>query len=156
MSALLTSLVYWHWFILGVVLMAAEALLPGSFLIWFGAGALATGILVFLAPALPWQAQWVAFAVISLASIVWWRRHGGRFARQPSHPTLNQRGAGYVGRRFTLAEAIVDGVGRLHVDDTMWRIEGADLPAGATVIVIGVDGNALRVAASAPDHAAGH
>lgn len=156
MSALLTSLVFWHWFILGVVLMAAEALLPGSFLIWFGVGALATGSLLFLLPTLPWQAQWIAFAVISLASIVAWRRHGGRLARDDSHPTLNQRGAQYVGRRFTLQEAIVDGVGRLHVDDTMWRIEGVDLPAGAAIMVIGVDGNALRVAACAPDPAPGH
>jgi membrane protein implicated in regulation of membrane protease activity len=156
MSALLTSLVFWHWLTLGVVLMTAEALLPGGFLLWFGAGALATGVLLLLVPALPWQAQWVAFAVISLVSIVWWRRHGGSLARPHSHPALNQRGAQYVGRRFTLSEAIVDGVGRLHVDDTMWRVEGVDLPVGAAVMVIGVDGNALRVVVCDPDAGAGH
>lgn len=145
MSVLLESLVFWHWLILGVMLMIAETMLPGSFLLWFGIGAVATGALLWLAPSLGWQVQLLFFALISVTAIILWRRHRTASPGHTSHPTLNQRGLNYVGRRFTLSDPIVDGVGRLHVDDTMWRIDGDDLPAGTTVVVIGADGTVLKV-----------
>lgn len=144
MSAL-TSLVYWHWLILGIALMTAEALLPGSFLVWFGVGALATGIALLVVPALGWELQLILFALVSGASIIAWRRYRAAHPETSSHPTLNQRGAQYIGRRFTLHKPIVDGVGRLHVDDTQWRIEGPDLPAGTQVTVTSSEGNVLKV-----------
>jgi len=145
MNAALTSLGYWHWFILGVVLLIAEALLPGAFLVWFGVGAVVTGVALLAIPTLAWQVQLVSFALVSLGALVAWRRHAARHPETSSHPALNQRGAQYVGRRFTLSDPIVDGYGRLHVDDTMWRVAGPDLPAGTHVTVIGVDGTVLRI-----------
>lgn len=141
----LATLEYWHWFIAGATLMIAETLLPGSFLIWFGMGALVTGVLLWAAPGVGWEAQLACFAVVSMLSIVAWRQYRIRHPEPTSHPTLNKRGLAYVGRRFTLADPIVDGVGRLRVDDTLWKITGPDFPAGTHVTVIGVEGNALRV-----------
>ena len=40
---------------------------------------------------------------------------------------------------------IVNGVGKLHVDDSQWRISGADVPAGTQVRVVAADGSTLRV-----------
>jgi len=40
---------------------------------------------------------------------------------------------------------IVDGRGRVRVDDTVWLVEGPDLPAGARVQVTGVANTLLRV-----------
>jgi hypothetical protein len=60
-------------------------------------------------------------------------------------PWLNRRGQQYVGRQFTLAEAIVDGRGKLRVSDTMWKVRGPDLPAGSHIRVTGVDGATLTV-----------
>lgn len=146
MNGLLESLIYWHWFVLGVILMIAEALFPGSFLLWFGVGALATGIALLIVPSLIWQVQLTLFALVSLAAIVYWRRYRAVHPETTSHPALNQRGAQYIGRRFTLEEAVVDGIGRLHVDDTFWRVEGPELPAGTPITVVGVDGTLLRIA----------
>ena len=53
----------------------------------------------------------------------------------------------YVGRHFTLTAPIVDGVGKLQVDDSSWKIMGQDLPAGAHVKVVGTEGTMLRVEA---------
>jgi inner membrane protein len=145
MSGILDSLVYWHWLILGVALMIAETLMPGSFLLWFGVGATATGIVVWLIPTLSWQIQLVFFALVSMTVIILWRRYRNANPDVTSHPTLNQRGLTYIGRRFTLNEPIVDGVGRAHVDDSMWRITGDDLPAETTVVVIGAEGTVLKV-----------
>ena len=40
---------------------------------------------------------------------------------------------------------IVNGRGRIRVDDTYWRAEGQDQPAGARVRVVAVDGVVLKV-----------
>ncbi len=146
MSEVLTALSPWHWLLAAVALMIAEALMPGVFLLWFGGGAAATGLLLWLWPAMSWQLQWVFFALVSITSIVVIRRYRDRHPEQTSHPTLNQRGMSYVGRRYTLVEPIVDGYGKLHVDDTSWKICGENLPAGTHVKVIGVEGTVLRVA----------
>jgi membrane protein implicated in regulation of membrane protease activity len=64
---------------------------------------------------------------------------------QSNKVRLNRRAEIYLGRTFTLERPIVDGRGRLRVDDTVWLVEGPDLPAGARVQVIGVDNTLLRV-----------
>jgi len=151
MMELFARLGPWHWFIAGVVLMIAETLLPGTFLLWFGVGALVVGVALLVVPALAWQGQLVLFAVVSAATIVAWRRYRAAHPETTSHPALNRRGAQYVGRRFTLTEPIVDGVGRLHVDDTWWRVAGPDLPTGTHVTVVGAEGTVLTV-----ERAAGH
>ena len=52
---------------------------------------------------------------------------------------------GYVGRSFTLKEPIVDGRGKLAIEDTVWEIEGPDLAAGTRVKVTAVSGMSLIV-----------
>jgi len=69
-----------------------------------------------------------------------------RIRVRPSRPHLNRRAEGYIGRTFTLERPIVDGRGRLRVDDTMWLVEGPDLPAGTRVQVTSVNNTLLRVA----------
>jgi inner membrane protein len=46
---------------------------------------------------------------------------------------------------FTLEGAIVDGRGRLKVDDTVWLVSGPDLPAGTHVRVIGAESTVLQI-----------
>ena len=139
------SIEFWHWGILGFVLLAAEMLLPTGFvLIWIGAAALITGAAAWLVPSLGWQVQLVMFGVLSVVSFFAWRRfHPQNLASD--QPTLNRRGHSYVGRTFTLDTPIENGVGKLHVDDSQWRINGGDAPAGTQVRVVAVDGTTLKV-----------
>jgi membrane protein implicated in regulation of membrane protease activity len=139
------TLVFWHWFVLGVVLLIAEILLPtGFFLLWIGAAAILVGALAWLLPAIAWEIQAVLFGVLSIVSFFVWRRFspGNPVSDQPS---LNRRGHSYVGRTFTLDAPIVNGVGKLHVDDSQWRITGPAAPAGSQVRVVAVDGATLQV-----------
>ena len=46
---------------------------------------------------------------------------------------LNRRIEALVGRVYTLDKPIVDGVGAVRIDDTVWRVSGADQPAGSRV-----------------------
>lgn len=60
-------------------------------------------------------------------------------------PDLNRRGKQYSGRVVPLVEAIETGRGRVRLGDTVWTVEGPDLPAGAMVRIVGSDGVVLRV-----------
>jgi membrane protein implicated in regulation of membrane protease activity len=140
------ELLFWHWFLLGLVLLIAEVVLgAGYFLIFVAAAALIVGVGAWVLPAaFGWEAQLVLFGVLSVASFFVWRRFspGNPVSDQPS---LNRRGHSYVGRTFTLAAPIVNGVGKLHVDDSQWRISGADADVGTQVKVVAVDGATLKV-----------
>ncbi len=143
--SLIWPLQSWHWLLLGVGLAIAEALLPGAYLIWFGVASGLVGLAMLALPTLAWQAQFILFAALSLALILLWRRYGGLQAESLDHPNLNRRGMQYVGRRFTLDDPLVNGHGKIRVDDTTWKVVGDDAPAGALVEVDGVEGTQLRV-----------
>lgn len=139
------QLVYWHWWVAGLVLLTLEALAPGAIFLWIGVSALAVGGMVFVAPGTDWKLQCTVFAVLSIVTVVAWRK----LRPQPAsdRPALNRRGESYVGRQFTLEQPIVNGTGKLRVDDSQWRIAGPDLPAGARVRVTSADGATLHVEA---------
>ncbi len=141
----LETLEFWHWWIFAVVLLILEVFAPGSFFLWMGASAGVVGGMLFVFPGMDWKLQWFVFAVLSVASILLWRNHLRKHPTETDQPMLNRRGEQYVGRIFTLAEPIVNGIGKIHVDDSTWKIEGVDCGAGEQVEVIGVDGVVLKV-----------
>lgn len=134
----------WNWFILGGVLLVLEIVAPGTFMLWLGLSALVVG-LVSLLVAWPWQAQLVAFAVLSIASIILWRRFSPKQQEVRAQPFLNRRTEGFVGRTFTLERPIVDGSGTVRIDDTIWQVRGPDSPSGSRVKVTDADGATLYV-----------
>jgi len=146
---------YWHWWILALVLLIIEMLAPSTVFLWMGIAAGVVGLVLWLVPDLGWEYQLLIFAVFSLASIVLWIGFFKNRIKASDEPTLNRRGQQYVGRILTLEQPIVNRRGSAHIDDTIWRISGPDLPAGTTVIVTGVAGTTLQVkdksATSEPD-----
>ena len=67
MSAL-SAFGVWSWFILGLVLLAVEMAMPGFFMLWLGIAAVLTGVLTLFVT-LPWQAEFVVFAVLSVIAL---------------------------------------------------------------------------------------
>ena len=57
------------------------------------------------------------------------------------------RQLGYVGRSFTLKQPIVNGRGKLTIEDTVWEIEGPDMEAGTRIKVTAVNDMMLVVEA---------
>jgi len=139
------QLTYWHWWILGALLIILEVFAPGAFFLWLGIAAGVVGGLVLLMPNLSWEYQVLSFSVLSVVSIIIWRKYFRQTAADTDQPALNRRGEQYVGRLFTLQEPIVNGNGKIRVDDSTWKIEGKDCAAGTRVKVTGVDGTILRV-----------
>lgn len=139
----------WSWWVLGLILLAAEILIPGVFLIWIGIAAIIVGCLSLLLwndPFWVWQTQILVFAVLAVGAAVLGRRIMAR-SEDSDEPLLNRRGESLVGRTATLSEPISEGRGRIRIDDTMWVVNGPDLPVGARVRVIESTGRELRVEA---------
>jgi len=145
MSDYFSTLLFWHWWLLGLVLVVVEMVAPGFFLLWIGLAAGVTGLVLFMVPGMSWQVQFVLFGVLALASVAAARYYVRRNPIGTEDATLNRRGSQYIGHVFNLDEAIVNGVGKVKVGDGWWRAQGPDLPAGARVKVVGVDGNMLKV-----------
>lgn len=135
----------WHWWILAVALVILEVFAPGAFFLWLGIAAGVVGGLVYLMPHISWEYQILIFSVLSVVSIVVWRKFFRTSPTDTDQPALNRRGEQYVGRLFTLEEPIVNGLGKIRVDDSTWKIHGDDCTAGTRVEVTGVDGTVLRV-----------
>jgi membrane protein implicated in regulation of membrane protease activity len=136
----LQHIVFWHWWILAGVLLILELTSPVFFFLWLGFSAAAVGFLLLVFPAIPVEAQLVLFGILSVVAVLAWRKYREVRPPQSDQPLLNRRGQQYTGRVFTLGHAIVNGVGKVEVDDSTWRVKGPDLPAGTSVRVIGVDG----------------
>lgn len=139
------QLAHWHWWILAAVLIILEVFAPGAFFLWLGLAAAAVGGIVYLVPDMSWEFQVLSFSVLSVISIIVWRKFFRQTPADTDQPALNRRGEQYVGRLFTLKEPITDGLGKIRVDDSTWKIKGEDCPVGTQVEVTGVDGTILRV-----------
>ncbi|GAB4071405.1 NfeD family protein [Ancylobacter sonchi] len=141
---LLAEIGIWIWFIVAGLLLLGELLLPGAQLIWLGVAALATGLVVPLFE-IGWQGQVAVYVVLAFVMLLLGRRLFPRVPKASDRPFLNRRTEALIGRAFVLREPIAGGVGQVRVDDTVWRVVGEDCPAGARVIVTGVDGATLKV-----------
>ena len=142
---MLEQLGHWHWWILAAALIILEVFAPGAFFLWLGIAAVAVGGVVYVSPEMDWEYQILLFSVLSVISIVIWRKYFRSTPGDTDQPHLNRRGEQYVGRVFTLDEPVSDGMGKIRVDDSTWKIRGEDCPAGTQVEITGVDGTILQI-----------
>ena len=142
---------YYLWWILALLLIAGELLVPGYFLLWIGLAAAAMGVLLWVVPTVGLLAQAIVFGLLAFAACLvyarWVRPKLER--RAPGSERLNRRAEQMIGQRYELIEAIVNGRGKARVGDGQWLVSGPDLPVGSTVEVIGVDAGTLQVRATA-------
>ena len=145
MSEFITNLQYWHWWILAIVCLSIEIFAPGAVFIWFSASATVLGLIVWMLPDLNWQWQITLFGVLSVLSILGWRLYKKKVPEVDAHPALNKRGEELIGRTFTLNTPINNNYGKIHVDDTMWKVQGDDCEVGQKVKVTSLTGTTLNV-----------
>jgi len=144
MSYFLQHLTWWHWMVLAVLLAAAETFLPGAVAIWFAAAAAVIGLLLVVIP-IPWQWQLIGFGVLGIVALLLFRSYRQKHPQADEQPNLNLRGRQYIGTELVLIEPIEQGSGKARLGDGVWKVAGPELPAGARVRVVGVDGTILKV-----------
>jgi inner membrane protein len=147
---MLTNLAtHYGWWLLALLLIGAEILAPGFFMLWIGIAAAVMGLIVLIFPDLMFPMEVVLFVLLSLAScFLYWKFIRHVRDAVTDQPLLNRRAEQYVGRKYILDSAIVNGHGKARVGDSLWMVEGPELPAGSPIEVVSVDGTTLKVRAA--------
>lgn len=64
----------WHWFVLGVLLMLSELMLPAFAALWFGIGAIMVGVLYWMFPMMGFTTQIITWIILSvLCTLLWFK-----------------------------------------------------------------------------------
>ncbi|HYC75515.1 NfeD family protein [Brevundimonas sp.] len=137
---------YWIWLALGVILLAVEAAFSTEWLLWPAVAAGVVAVVTALGLPLGVLGEILLFAVLTVAATLLSRRLIQRV--NPSDaPDINARDGRLIGQRAQVAQAFVDGRGRVFVSGAEWpaEIEGAAPLVGESVIVEGIDGPRLKV-----------
>ena len=133
------------WACLALLLIAAEVIAPGVFMLWLGIAAAVVFAVVLLVPGIPTPVQAMGFIVLSYVFIFVYRRYFRRLDEQTDKPLLNRRAEQFVGKVFVLDSAIVNGSGRIKTGDALWTVHGPELPVGTRVRVTSADSMVLQV-----------
>ena len=139
----------WLWLIGGVVLLIAEVIAPGFFLVFVGAAAIAAGIFTVLF-GLGTVAQLALFALYAVLAVMIGRRFYGSTASGPATLHLNDPSRRLVGKVATVVSAVDEHSGRVRLGDGEWSARGGPAAVGERVRITGVDGNCLTVEAERP------
>jgi membrane protein implicated in regulation of membrane protease activity len=139
----------WLWLIGGTVLLIAELIAPGYFLMFIGAAALATGILSLVLP-LVLAVQLGIFAVLAIvvARVGGKRAYASRYDHS-SDPLLNNPAGRLLGRIVIVTETVDRNGGRVRVGDGEWSARGGPAAIGERVRIVDIEGNCLKVE---PEH----
>ena len=134
----------WIWAIAGILLLIAEIIAPGFFLIFIGIAAVLTGLFTLLFD-LGLAPQLILFAVYAGLAVMigqrWYGEPGGKDERH----AINDPARRMIGRTVTVVTDVDDHGGRVRVGDGEWNARGGPATAGERVTVTSVDGNCLIV-----------
>ncbi len=153
MSETISNLVAsYGWWLFALLLIGAELVTPGYFLLWIGLAAAIMGLVMLVLPGLVFLVQAVLFAVLAIGvCFIYWKYIRPSAEVRDDQPLLNRKGDRMIGRRVLVVDAIVNGRGKVTVGDSVWMVEGSDCPIGTPVRVIGVNGTTLQVVADPSD-----
>ncbi|MDL2306755.1 NfeD family protein [Desulfovibrio sp. OttesenSCG-928-C06] len=129
---------------IGMLLIGLEFLIKGRYIVWFGLGALFAGLIAFFMGEPEWPVQAALFCFCVMMSVA----VGRRMRKDTPGLTAAQRSAQqkYMGRQAYLQIPIVNGEGKIKLDDKFYTVRGPDLPKGTIVEIVAVDKTAFTVA----------
>jgi hypothetical protein len=141
------ELAWWHWLVLGMVLVGLEMTVPTFFLMWFGLGTLLVGVVMLIAaPGL--AVQLVLWAATSMAMMAIWLK----WFKNPNRTRAGQAKEGVIGIAGLLTRPVTDTehgeilFQRPVLGSDRWPVMAdAPIPAGAKAKVVDVLGQTLKV-----------
>ena len=143
------ELAWWHWVVIGFVLIGVELIVPSFYLIWFGLGALMVGLLSAIFPTLGGNVQVILWTLFSVALVILWFKFW-----RPGTKTLagssDTQIVGEIGMLTRPVEPFVRGEVRFQKPlggSDLWPCVSDDsIPIGERVRVVSAEGNLVRVA----------
>ena len=139
---------WWIWILLGLVLLLAELVTPGGFyILFFGLGGIAVGLLSVFEAAGPIWFQIVLFSIISVFSLWFFREKLLELTRGPTMDRVDT----YIGETAVVLDDIsVNGIGKAEMRGTPWNtrnVSGRPLARGERCKVERVEGLTIFVRA---------
>jgi membrane protein implicated in regulation of membrane protease activity len=139
---------WWHWMVLGLCLAMGELAVPAFFIIWFGLGALAVGLVLLAAPDLTLATQILLWAGLSTVLVIFWFR----YLKPRTVSAVGSSAANVVGEVGVLvSELSPDNRGQVRFQKP---VLGADswvcyadtrIKAGERVRIVAVEGSFIKV-----------
>lgn len=141
------EMLYWHWIILGILLVLFELIIPSFTAMWFGLSAVVVGVFLWFQPALSGSLQVLFWAVLSGFLTFFWFRFFK--PKRSSHQALREEVEGELGLVVMPASLTRPGVVRFSsplLGEDEWPFNSDDaLEIGQQVIVTNVENNILVV-----------
>jgi membrane protein implicated in regulation of membrane protease activity len=140
-------MLWWHWLVIGLLLVLAElATAGGFFVIFFGIAALLVGILAGLGVVGPLWVQLLMFSAVSVLSLVLFRSRMLSWIQfDPQRPEVDA----LVGEIGVLNDTVAPAaIGRVEVRGAAWSARNVSpmaLARGARCRVVRVDGLMLDI-----------
>ena len=139
---------WWHWIVVGIALVLAELVIPSFFIVWFGFGALLTGLLA-LAFDLSLTAQLATWTLASLAMVGLWFRVFKQSFVKTRVGTADGEVIGEIGLLVSAVAPFERGKVRFQrpvLGSEEWVcLADAAIAAGERVKVVSVEGSFLKV-----------
>lgn len=141
------EILWWHWLVLGLILIVAEMAAAGGFyIIFFGIAAVVVGLLSSANLAGPLWMQLLLFSIISIGSLLLFRTRLLTWMQiDPQMPAVDA----LIGEVAVLAGDLAPGeVGKVELRGASWSARNASdavLVRGARCRVMRVDGLMLHI-----------
>ncbi len=139
------TLLFWHWWIIAVVLFIAELLLTANVFLWMGISAVCMGFISYVIPSLSVNTAYIIFAALSLISAIGYRIWQTKIVKSVQESALNNPSRKYIGQIITLNNPIKNGIGREKIGHSIWTINGPDLKSGSKVKITKSDSTTFTV-----------
>ena len=140
---------WWHWIVLGIVLMLLELAVPSFFLVWFGLGALIIGLTLVFLPAAPFAFQILGWTASSLLFVALWFKvfKPNIFKSRAGMARGSLIGeVGLVTRDIRPYEKGQVRFQKPILGDEVWEsVSDQEIRVGERVRVLDVEGNTLKV-----------
>ena len=136
---------FWYWWVASLAMIILSVFTPAPCLLWWGVASVVIGLLAWFLPALSWGVELIIFAIMAIGIIAIRLLIQQHYVLIAANPFLNQPVKRHIGRTLILTEPIVNGIGRVKIEGISWRIQGENMPDGATIKIVSADGATLLV-----------
>ncbi len=137
------------WFLIGLVMLILEFVMPGLIIAFFGVGAWVVSLLCLIIPGISFNLQLFIFIVASVTLLLALRKQMAKVFKGFEKQKNVEAGdvEDFVGHRVTVVQTIQKNKkGRVEFNGVNWEAEAeTDIEAGQTVEIVGKDSITLKV-----------
>ena len=124
------------WLLCGVIGLALELILPGLIVLFFGCGALLTGVATWIFPSLQIEGQLIVFVVSSVVLLLFFRKMLRNRFFNNSKESDDELADEYIGKTAVALTDFANGHGEVEFKGSKWEALSADeIRKGDTVVI---------------------